>query len=223
MNLVLQRKLAHVIMTRSLPETIQSRYSVKAYEVLKKDFSKYNAVAIGPGLGADPSTRRFVGLMVENYPGPMVIDADALNILSKDPNPLLKAKGVRILTPHHAEMARLMKVSVQQIEEKREILAKQMVKTYHCILVLKGHRSLTVSPQGQIKVNPSGNVGLATAGSGDVLTGIIAALLAQGIEPFHAAAYGVYVHGLAADRWIKKSLKASMIASDIIEMIPQVL
>ena len=223
LNLTLQKKVSNVVMTLPLPETDQGLISVKAFDVLKKNFSKYNVVAIGPGLGTHPSTIRFIHKMVEHYPGPMVVDADALNALAKDLKCLLKAKGLRVLTPHVGEMARLTGETVKYIEKNRKEVALNFAHQHDCVLVLKSCRSVIASAQGKLITNTTGNVGMATAGSGDVLTGMIAAFLGQGIEPFEAVRFGAHTHGRAGDLAAKQKGKVSMIASDIIDCIPKVL
>ncbi|MBF0489398.1 MAG: NAD(P)H-hydrate dehydratase [Candidatus Omnitrophica bacterium] len=223
LNLTLQRKISNVVMTLPLPQTAQGTFSLKAFDVIKKSFPRFNAVAIGPGLGTSSSTAGFIYQMVEHYPGPMVVDADALNAVAKNLKVLLKAKGPRILTPHVGEMARLTGISIPEIEAHRKRIALDFARQYHCVLVLKGHRTVIVSPEGKITVNTTGNVGMATAGSGDVLTGMMVAFLAQGIEPFETARFGVYLHGLAGDYAAKLKFKIGMIALDIIEHIPYAL
>ncbi len=222
LNLTLQKKISPVVMTLPLAQTAQGVFSVKAFDTLKKSFSKFNSVAIGPGLGLNSSTVKFVYKMVEHYPGPMVVDADALNALAQNPRILLKAKGQRILTPHAGEMARLTKKTIAQIEANRKKSALDFARQYNCSLVLKGSRTVIASPYGKGTVNTTGNVGMATAGSGDVLSGVIAAFLAQGIEPFEAARLGVYYHGKAGDLAAIQKGKVSLIATDIIDCLTSV-
>lgn len=204
LNLTLQKKLSPVIMTLPLAQM--------SYKTLKKHLARFDVVAVGPGMGRGPKIQKFILALIAHCSKPLVIDADALNALAKDLRVLLKNKGVKILTPHAGEMARLTKLSPMKF-----------VKTYHCILVLKGHRTTIASPQGDVYVNRTGNAGMATAGSGDVLTGMIAALVGQGVPPLQAARFGVYAHGRAGDMAAKKKTKAGMIATDIIECIPAAL
>ncbi|MBI3602190.1 MAG: NAD(P)H-hydrate dehydratase [Candidatus Omnitrophica bacterium] len=217
LNLTLQQKIVPVVMTLPLPQTPQGVFSSSAFFILKKFFLKFNTVAIGPGLGLHPSTCRLVYRMVEYYPGPMVVDADALNALAKNKNPLMKAHGPRILTPHTGEMARLTGKTVAEVEGNRKKIALDFARRWQCVIVLKGHRTVIASPDGKTAVNSTGNVGMATAGSGDVLTGMIAAFLAQGMSPFEAARWGAYVHGQAGDKAAKAKSKVSLIASDMID------
>ena len=223
LNLTLQKKLSPVIMTLPLPENAFGLDFPKAYALIKKLFPKFNSIAIGPGLGLAPATKKLVYNIVEDYSGPMVIDADALNALAQNLKPLMKAKGPRILTPHEGEMARLIGRKITNKEGSRKSVALEFSKKYQCIVVLKGHQTIIASPQGQLMVNKTGNVGMATAGSGDVLTGMISAFLAQGIKPFEAASLGVFYHGQAGDEALKTRSKVSLIASDLINCISQVL
>jgi NAD(P)H-hydrate epimerase len=151
----------------------------------------------------------------------MVIDADGLNALAEDPKILLKAPAARILTPHPGEMSRLTGKGKSFIENNRTTATKNFAKKYRCILVLKGHRTIVAEPNGKIYINRTGNAGMAKAGSGDVLTGIITALLAQGIEPFTAARWSVFLHGRAGDLAAKTKGKASLIATDLIDYLSQ--
>jgi len=149
----------------------------------------------------------------------MVVDADALNALAGHTDILRQAKGPRILTPHPGEMGRLMGVDRHVIERNRKAIAKEFAQRYKCVLVLKGHRTVVASPEGKIYINTTGNAGMATAGAGDVLTGMIAAFLAQRLPLFKAAQWGVYLHGKAGDRVAKEYSKAGMIAVDLIKEI----
>ncbi len=223
LNLPLQKKITPVVMTLPLPQTSYGTFSLRAFAVIKKVFLKFNAAAIGPGLGANSNTRDFVYKMVEYYTGPMVVDADALNALSRNHEVLVKARGPRILTPHSGEMARLIGKTVKYVEVNRKQTALDFACRNNCIVVFKGHRTIVASSQGEVIVNTTGNAGMATAGSGDVLTGMIAAFLAQRISPFEAARWGVYYHGKAGDLAAKTKSKVSLIATDIIDFISRVI
>ena len=223
LNLTLQKKISHVIMTLPVSQTRGMAFSFSAAKEILKRISKFNVVAIGPGLSLDPSTVEFVRRIVRECSLPMVVDADALNALARHTDILLKAKGPRILTPHPGEMSRLMRTTVGAAsgrpikENDRKRISLAFAKKYKVVLVLKGHRSVVASPDGKIYTNTTGNAGMATAGAGDVLTGMIAAFLAQGMPPFDAAKWGVLLHGKAGDRAAKKHGKAGMIATDIID------
>ena len=151
---------------------------------------------------------------------PLVIDADALNILAKHMDLLKKCKAPKVLTPHPGEMSRLTGLSKNFIEKNRRKVVKQFAKKFNCTLLLKGNKTVVASAQGRTYINSTGNAGMATAGSGDVLTGIIAAFLAQGLSVFESAKYGAYIHGKAGDLAAKEKTRLSMIATDIIEQIP---
>jgi len=221
--LVLQKKISPVIMTLSLPETPTGSLALSAYPAIAKTFPKFSVIALGPGLSLHPSTQKLVKKIITHSPVPLVIDADALNALAGKADILKKSTTLKILTPHVGEMARLTGLAKEQIESKRENSAGEFSRQHHCVLLLKGQRTVIASPMGKTAINSTGNAGLATAGSGDVLTGMIAALVSQGIDGFHATQLGAYLHGLAADLAVKKIPKASLIATDIIDFIPAAL
>jgi ADP-dependent NAD(P)H-hydrate dehydratase / NAD(P)H-hydrate epimerase len=209
LNLTFQKKISNCVMTMPLAQNRAGSFSLRSFDQIKKDWGRFDSVAIGPGIGREPSTQRMARETIIHCPKPLVIDADALFALAGHAGILLKAKGARILTPHAGEMSRLTGLS-----------ARDLARQYHCVVLLKGHRTVVASAQGKTYVNRTGNAGMATAGSGDVLTGMITALLGQGMGPFDAAKYGAYFHGKAGDLAAKEKSKASMIASDIIEAIP---
>lgn len=223
LNAPLQKKISPVIMTLPLKETPQQTLSPAAFLQLEPLLQKYQAIAIGPGLTGNPKTAAFVRKIVETASQPLVIDADALTIISRHLESLMVSDSPKVLTPHPGELARLTGLSKQKIASNRTAAAKNFAKTHRCVLVLKGHRTVVASPEGEIYFNTTGNPGMATAGSGDVLTGMIAALLSQGVEAFEAARTGVYWHGKAGDLAARQKTKAAMIATDIIENIPAAL
>lgn len=178
------------------------------------DLSKYDAIAIGPGLGFSAMAKEQLEQVLTNYNGPVVIDADALTMISAEMH-LLKSN--HILTPHPGEFARLQ--GFEYDENNRKGQAGDFATTFPSVLVLKGAVTLVAMQGIGIMQNTTGNDGMATAGSGDVLTGIIASLCAQGYENFTAAAVGVYLHGLSGDTAIIEMSKASLTASDIIHYL----
>jgi NAD(P)H-hydrate epimerase len=216
LNLTLQTKLSHVVMTMPLPQTRNMTFSFQGADIILKGIHKFSSIAIGPGLSLDPSTVKFIQRLVVECPLPMVVDADALNALKNKTDLLSKAKGPRILTPHTGEMTRLYGMDRATIEANRKDTAKTFARKYNVTLVLKGHHTIVASSDGKTYTNTTGNPGMATAGSGDVLTGMIAALLAQGSDPFEAAKWGVELHGSAGDKAAKEFSKAGMIATDMI-------
>jgi hydroxyethylthiazole kinase-like uncharacterized protein yjeF len=181
------------------------------------DMRSFSAVGIGPGLGLAVRSQKAVHKLLSECKNPMVIDADALNILSLNKKWLSLLPHGTILTPHPKEFERL----AGKTDNSLARLKKQMAfsKRYHCIVVLKGAHSSITTPAGKVLFNSTGNPGMATAGSGDVLTGIILSLLAQGYEPQNAAVLGVFLHGTAGDIAVKESCCESLIASDIIDNI----
>ncbi|MFL0297389.1 NAD(P)H-hydrate dehydratase [Aquirufa novilacunae] len=176
------------------------------------DLSSFDAIAIGPGIGFSDEAVANVRYLLETYVGPLVIDADALSILGLNPDLLNLLNERHILTPHIGEFARIQKFSGNSEQQ-----SFAFAHTHNTNLILKSSPTLVSLPSGQQFVNTTGNDGMATAGSGDVLTGITAALCAQGYVNADAACLAVYVHGLAADIAIETQSKSSLVASDIIE------
>ena len=183
------------------------------------DASNYQAIGIGPGLGKRRHTAAAVRSYIVQQTCPMVIDADALNILSENPEWLDDLPADSILTPHPCELDRLIGHCANAYERMNR--ARQLAIDRHVFVVVKGHYSQICTPTGDVLFNPTGNPGMATAGCGDVLTGIITSLLAQGYLPAEAAQLGVYLHGLAGDLAAEELGEESLIASDIIEFLPQ--
>ena len=153
---------------------------------------------------------------------PMLIDADGLNILASDTNLLKNATGPRILTPHPGEMSRLTGLSSKQIQENRLEVTRDFATKHNVYVVLKGADTLVCDPEGNLAINPTGNPGMACGGMGDVLTGVIGGLLAQGLSPWQASCLGVYSHGLAADR-LAEETRAGYLASEVANELPYVL
>lgn len=178
-----------------------------------------NAWVVGCGLGTGrAAVGTLAGILAEHTDKPVLLDADALNILSTDAETRNLARGCEnlILTPHPAEAARLLGTTVAQVQADRTVAVRKIGAIFGATVVLKGHKTLVAAPDTEIYVNESGNAGLATAGSGDVLGGIIGSLLAQGVPVFEAACAGVWLHGAAADV-IKESagIAAGLLAGEI--------
>ena len=182
------------------------------------DSSSYQAIGIGPGLGQRRHTATAVHSYIAQQNCPMIIDADALNILAENPDWLADLPADSILTPHPRELDRLVGHSANSFERMNR--ARQLAIDRHVFVIVKGHYSQICTPTGDVLFNPTGNPGMATAGSGDVLTGIITSLLAQGYLPAEAAQLGVYLHGLAGDLAAEELGEESLIASDIINYLP---
>jgi len=223
LNAVVQKKISSVVMTMPLPETEEQTLSLKAFRQIQRRLSSFDVIALGPGLSRNAITQRLILKIVSEIKKPLLIDADALNCVSLNLKILKSNKGIKILTPHPGEMSRLSGLKKDYIEKNRNKVCKEFSKRYRCVLVLKGHQTVVAAPNGQIYINKTGNPGMATAGSGDVLTGMIAAFLGQGLSSFEAAKYAAYLHGKAGDLAAKKKTMLSMIATDIIDNIPQAL
>lgn len=206
-------------MTLGLPEDRGGRISLTAAKVLQEWAGKTQCIAIGPGLGTTPGLRLLVAGLYRQLESPLVIDADALNALAKSPEDLRAPGGPRVLTPHLGEFRRLTGNEELSMDEARQ-LAPVAAKEFGCVLVLKGAKTLVTDGQ-QTYVNETGNPGMGTGGTGDVLTGLITALVCQGMTPLEAASLGVYLHGLAGDLAAKCLSQEGLIASDLIASIPE--
>jgi NAD(P)H-hydrate epimerase len=178
------------------------------------DLSRYNAVGAGPGLGTDPDTRNAIADLLTSCNMPLVLDADALNILALEPEMLAMVPPGSVLTPHPGEFKRLAGVDFS--DYKMLMIQKEFAVKYQCTVVLKGSCTSIALPDGKILFNSTGNPGMATGGTGDVLTGMITALLAQEYSPEQAAIAGVYLHGAAGDLALRVHSEESLIAGDII-------
>ncbi len=211
-------------MTLPLPDDGTGMLSPEALDVIL-DFitRKIDVIAIGPGIGVSEATREIITGLVLRSPVPLVIDADGLNSLQGRVQDLADAKSPLVLTPHPGEMRRLLgqeDLKVTDIERDRIGISLQFAAETGTHLVLKGVPTVTATPEGRAFLNTSGNPGMASAGSGDVLTGVIASLLGQGFSPEQSAILGVYLHGLAGDFAAADKGEASLIASDIIDHLP---
>jgi hydroxyethylthiazole kinase-like uncharacterized protein yjeF len=176
--------------------------------------------AVGPGLSVNDETSEVVAEIVKNSEIPLVLDADALNVISKDVSVLKHIGTDMVITPHPGEMARLAGISVSDVQENRMDTAREFAARWKVITVLKGARTIVAVPDGSLYINPAGNSGMATGGTGDVLAGMIAGLIAQGAKPEEAAVAGVYIHGLAGDRAARARSEYGVIAGDVLEEIP---
>lgn len=210
------------ILQSLLPEAVLSTGEGFDRAVLVQALSWASAACVGPGLSTGEVPEHILEAVLDFSEVPLVLDADALNILAKHPDWLKKGKGERILTPHMGEMARLTGLSIGKLSENRLSIAKSFAREYGVILVLKDARTL-ITDGDIVFLNETGNDGMATGGSGDVLSGILTGLLAQGMEPFDAAVLGVYIHGLAGDEARKRKGARGMLSTDLLEMLPGVL
>ncbi len=206
------------ILQSLIPEAIVSVDTEEELISELPQMDKYTAVGIGPGIGTEAVTESVIKKLL-NYAVPMIFDADAINILANNKTWLSFLQPNTILTPHVKEFDRLTQKHINDFERLES--AKQFAIKYRCVLVLKGAYTQTVTPDGNVFFNSTGNAGLAKGGSGDTLTGIILGLLARGYTPPQSALIGVYVHGLAADICLKKIHIESVLATDVINKIPK--
>jgi len=205
-------------MTTALPADAEGRLSSAARDRIVELANSATVVACGPGLGRSVELDRLVGWLYANLSGPMVLDADGLNALAGQPDVLAQPGGPRILTPHPGEFARLL--GTRTSAEDRQAAAIGLAARCGVVLVLKGHR--TYVTDGKVAtLNTTGNPGMATGGSGDVLTGVIAALWCQGLVPLDAARLGVHLHGLAGDLAAAQLGQVSLTAADLLRFLPQ--
>ncbi len=204
--------------SRGREEAGADGFSVK----LEKSLRWADAVVLGPGLGTEGTAGRIVKEALTMASVPVILDADALNLMAEDPKILEKASGKAIITPHLGEMGRLTGQKVQEIRQNITSIARNYAKEHNVICICKDARTVTALPEGRYYINTSGNQGMATAGAGDVLTGVLAGLIAQGMAMEEAAPLGVFLHGLAGDAIREETGCYGMLATDIIEGIRRV-
>ena len=209
------------VMTAPLPETANGTLSLQAKEPILDLLKDKSALAIGPGITTDPETVALIGEILPLIQCPLVLDADALNAISSHKDWLEKLKPETVLTPHPKEMSRLTGVSTQEIQRNRVATAAQFATEHSLTLVLKGSPTLIALADGSVTINPTGNAGMATGGSGDVLTGIIAGLMAQGLAPCSASIAGSYIHGQAGDHFAETESQTTLIAGDLLRCLPE--
>lgn len=212
------------IIQSTLPEAVLTTYDSKNLEIesVIAAMQWADVIVCGPGLGTGNAAHRLVQAVLTNAAVPVILDADALNIISENTDILREAHTELIVTPHLGEMARLLGVAVLYIQEHLLECAKEFARTYHLICVLKDARTVTSILGERTYVNLSGNNGMATGGSGDVLTGVIAGLMAQGAAPKLAAPLGVYIHGLAGDVAAKACGSYSLMAGSLLDALPEI-
>ena len=220
------------IVTLAVPKEIEpwlypsvTEIMVKGYSVpsdLLKLLKKADVCVLGCGLGKDKAASSLVEYVLENFTGKIVLDADGINIAAMNINMIMNTKASLILTPHSGEMGRLVGMSSQEVEDDREIVALDAANRFHAVVMLKGASTVIASPKGKIFINHSGNPGMATAGSGDVLAGITGALAAVMEKQYKAAAIAAYIHGMAGDAAAQELSMTGMTACDMIDRLPSV-
>jgi len=211
--------------THSVPEAItiplqevrKGVIGITHFDKILTESESSDVIAIGPGCGNTAETSELVRRIIQELEKPVVIDADGLNAISRNPDILLEKKSKVVMTPHPGEMSRLIGISTDEINERPLEIAKEYASKWDVIMVLKGARTVVAAPNGDVFVNVTGNSGMATAGAGDVLTGIIAGFIGQGLSPLEASRLGVYVHGRSGDSSAEYKGEYGLLAGDIVE------
>ena len=211
------------VMTVALPETKEQTLSQTAREEILSLLERSDVLALGPGISTHPETVNLVRQLIKALPVPGVIDADGLNALVGCPELLAQSPTPLIITPHPGELARLLELSVSQVQARRLLSAEKAAALWKIVVVLKGAGTVIAAPDGETYLNSTGNPGMATGGMGDVLTGVIAGFLAQGVNLIQAAAAGVFIHGLAADRLAAEKGMRGLLAGDVIAALPKII
>jgi NAD(P)H-hydrate epimerase len=207
--------MAPEVMTEPLAESADGSVAAKAIDRLLQ--LRHDVIACGPGIGRGPAVGEFVGALLDRATVPLVLDADAITVLADDPGRLVgREERDVIITPHPGEMARLIGASVEEVQANRIDVAAEFATTHRVYVVLKGHRTIIAAPDGHIFINPTGNAGMATGGTGDVLTGMIAAWLAQLLDAEAACRLAVFLHGAAGDLAEAEEGQVAMVATDVI-------
>ncbi len=220
-------KAIESIVSSALPEVLtevvtdEDVLGPAALDGFKPVLERADAVGIGPGLGQGDTQRSLVKETLGRVGQPLVLDADALNVLAGDTSALQERDQATVLTPHPAELARLLEMETAQVQADRLAAARTAARRFRCFVILKGYRSVIARPDGTVIVNPTGTSHLATAGTGDVLTGAVAALLAGGVDPFDAAWCAAYVHGVAGEVAAARHGGGGVIAWDVAEALPE--
>jgi NAD(P)H-hydrate epimerase len=222
LNAIVEEKLTEV-MTLPLQETEDQSISFEAKGEIAERFQWADVLAIGPGLTTHSDSVKLVKWVLDKFEKTVVLDADAINCLKDQVDSLKRARGTLILTPHPGELSRLMGTSTKEILANPVDIARDVAKRLNVILILKGAPTVVGSPDGFTFINSTGNPGMASAGMGDVLTGLVAGLVAQGMSPLDGALAGVFLHGLAGDLAKSKIGEAGLIAGDVLKNIPKVI
>jgi NAD(P)H-hydrate epimerase len=220
LNHIFEQKLTEV-MTIPLDETFNRALGIEAFDQIMELSASFDVVVIGPGLSLDPSTVLLVRKIIKEINLPVVLDADGLNAMVGEVKYFTKRSFPTVITPHPGELARLFKTTSVEIQADRISFVKKAAKDWNVVVVLKGAHTIIGNSNGDIKINITGNSGMATAGTGDVLTGLIGGFLAQKLSPFNASILGTYLHGLAGDIGVEETTEYCLIASDLIKYLPE--
>lgn len=221
----------NIIITTAVPETVtvplievrKGVIGINNFNKVIEDSNKSDVLAIGPGCGLNAEVGELLKRIIFEVHKPLVIDADGLNALAKNVHWLENKKADIIITPHPGEMSRLCGQTVEEVNDHPIETALQFSKEWGVITVLKGSRTVIATPSGEVFINVNGNPGMATAGSGDVLTGVITSFIAQGFKPVDAAIFGVYIHGMAGDIMAESRGEHGLLAGDIVDGITRAL
>jgi len=219
LNPIVEVKLTEV-MTEPLAETDAQTLSTKSLPRIQDLIDGKKVLALGPGISTHPETIAVVHHIIRNSRIPLIVDADGINALEEKPSVLHEAQCPIVLTPHPGEMARLIGTSIKEVQDDRIGVARKFAREYGVVLVLKGARTIIAEPNENIYINSTGNPGMASGGIGDVLTGMIAGLVAQGYTISEASRLGVFLHGYIADKITEQRGEVGLIATDIIDRIP---
>jgi hydroxyethylthiazole kinase-like uncharacterized protein yjeF len=222
LNAIMEVKLTEV-MTEPLPETPKQTLSLKAFNAIVRLCEDKKAIIIGPGIGTFKETQALVLKLIKVLNLPIILDADGITALSTQIKTFTPTQGPLILTPHPGEMGRLTGLTSKQVLDDRMGISRIFSQAHQTYLVLKGYRTLIVTPQGEIFINPTGNPGMASGGTGDVLTGMIGGLICQGFGILPSLQMAVFLHGLAGDRVSAEKGERSLVATDLIDRIPAIL
>jgi len=208
------------LMTEPLPETDKGTLAVEALPEILRLLEEKDALMLGPGISTNESTKELILSLLTRLRIPVVLDADALNILASNSDVLKSLSKPAVVTPHPGEFARLLKLSIKEVLDRRLELVPRFAKKFGVYVVLKGYKTLTATPEGKTFINPTGNPGMATAGSGDVLSGMIASMIIQEKNILDAILAAVYVHGLSGDIGAARLGEKSLTAGNMITYLP---
>ncbi|MCX5679532.1 MAG: NAD(P)H-hydrate dehydratase [Candidatus Omnitrophica bacterium] len=211
------------VMVKPFFETKDFSLSLLAEKELLNFSQNTTAIAIGPGISQNKETQHLVRNLMVKFNKPIVLDADGINAVAGHADIFKNSKAPIVMTPHPGEMSKLTGKDVAEIQSNRKDIALSTAALYNTVLVLKGHNTIVAGPKGELYENQTGNPGMATGGMGDVLTGIIAGFAAQGLDLFSASVLGVYFHGMAGDAAAKEKSVLSLLATDLLNKLPEVL
>ena len=219
LHVIMASKLVEV-MVKPFYETKEMSLGLLAERDIVSFAQKIDCIAVGPGITRNKETQQLVRNIISKIKKPFVVDADGVIAIAGHLDVLRKAETPVVLTPHPGEMAALVKKDVAEIQGHRREIAQEFAREHHCVVVLKGHGTIVADPVKDCYCNTTGNPGMASGGTGDVLTGMIASFIGQGLDGYEASVLGVYLHGLAGDLAAKIKGEHSLIATDLLHQLP---